>query len=193
MTLSPWTVKQASKFNAITHRRLPAVAGALWAVRVVDAGVTLGVAIVANPPPSWQGDAVLNVARCAVLPGQRNACSMLYGACSRAARALGASDLVTYTHEDEHGASLLASGYVYAGLTDGGEWDRPNIGRHRQLAIDPERKHRWFAAWGKRGKEALAMQSAGKLGARPPSYAALAASPPVEPGTPPAPPREGGR
>ena len=67
---------------------------------------------------------------------------------------VGAEDLVTYTHGDEHGASLRASGFVYAGVTDGGEWGRD--GRPRQLAIDPQKKHRWFAAWGKRAKEILA-------------------------------------
>ena len=70
---------------------------------------------------------------------------MLYGACSRAARAMGATGLVTYTHLDEHGASLKASNWIYGGNTDGGEHSRPS--RPRALAIDPLPKRRWWAPW----------------------------------------------
>lgn len=151
--LRPCTVRQAKAFNFETHRRLPKVQGAMWCARVEDEVGTVGVALVGAAARVWNGR-VLAVLRCAVMPGYFNACSMLYGACSRAARALGAEDLVTYTHGDEHGASLRASGFVYAGVTDGGEWGRD--GRPRQLAIDPQKKNRWFAAWGKRAKEILA-------------------------------------
>jgi len=47
--------------------------------------------------------------------GARNACSMLYGACRRVARALGYSRVITYTLPDEGGASLRASGFVFDG------------------------------------------------------------------------------
>jgi hypothetical protein len=167
LVLRPWTVKQALKFNGETHRRLPKVQGALWAVGVERDGEAVGVAIVANPARVWQGK-VLNIARCAVKPKNPNACSRLYGACSRAGQALGAEDVVTYTHGDEHGASLLAAGFVYAGPTDGGEWDRED--RPRQSAIDAEQKHRWFAPWGARAREAFEMQRQGKLAKRPPAY-----------------------
>ncbi|TAL29077.1 MAG: hypothetical protein EPN98_21800 [Phenylobacterium sp.] len=171
LVLRPWTLKQALPFNFDTHRRLRAIQGALWSVRVDKDGVPVGVAIVANPARVWQS-LVLVVARCAVKEGVPNACSMLYGSCARAGQAMGAEDVVTYTHGDEHGASLIAAGYVYAGLTDGGEWDRAD--RPRQAAIDPEKKHRWFAPFGKRAAEARALQRAGKLATRPPTYRRVA-------------------
>jgi hypothetical protein len=96
----------------------------MWAVQVCVYDKIVGVAIVGNPAPAWQSLSVLSILRVAVLDGYPNACSMLYGSCSRAARAMGASDLVTYTHEDEPGTSLKAAGFIYHGLTDGWEWNR---------------------------------------------------------------------
>lgn len=51
--------------------------------------------------------------------GARNACSFLYGACARAAKALGFARVLTYTEEGEDGASLLAAGFVLVAETDG--------------------------------------------------------------------------
>jgi len=122
----------------------------MWAVRVIRDGDTVGVAAVGHPARAWVHDNVLSVLRVAVVEGQPNACSMLYGACSRAARAMGATDLVTYTHEDEPGTSLRAAGWVHGGRTDGGEYTRPS--RPRQQVLFPDPKVRWFAPWGKRAK-----------------------------------------
>ena len=71
---------------------------------------------------------------------------MLYGAASRAGNAMGARDMFTYIHGDEHGTSLKASGWVEdKAFTDGGEWSR--TGRQRVLAVDPSPKRRWWAPW----------------------------------------------
>src|ERR1700757_273133 len=58
--------------------------------------------------------------------GMRNACSFLYGCCKRVARDLGYSQLITYTQEDEDGASLKASGWTCEGSAGGGSWIRPS-------------------------------------------------------------------
>lgn len=63
--------------------------------------------------------------------GARNACSMLYGAAWRAAKALGFRRLITYTLPEEGGASLRASGWYCVGERGGGTWDRPNNSRPR--------------------------------------------------------------
>lgn len=145
LRLRPWTVKQALPFVARVHRRLPKIQGAMWAVRAMVGDDTIGVALVARPARAWDDGSTLMVARVAVIEGHPNACSMLYGACSRAARAMGADNLVTYTHGDESGTSLKAAGWIYAGRTDGGEHDRPS--RSRKHAVDATPKHRWFAPW----------------------------------------------
>lgn len=146
----PCTVRAALPFIRRVHRRLPKVQGAMWAVSVWIGNEMRGVAVVGNPAREWQDD-TLAVLRVAVVEGTRNGCSMLYGACSRAAREMGAENLVTYTHSDEDGTSLKAAGWIDGGFTDGGEWDRP--GRPRQLALDPKAKRRWFAPWSARAKD----------------------------------------
>jgi hypothetical protein len=151
--LAPWTVKQALPFVRRTHRRLPRVQGALWAVAVRSADEVVGAALVGFAA-RMLGAETLCVLRVAVVEGHQNACSMLYGSCSRAAKAMGAANLVTYTHGDEHGASLRAANWIDDGLTDGGEWDRNE--RPRQLAIDPEPKRRWWAPWSERAKALVA-------------------------------------
>jgi hypothetical protein len=73
--------------------------------------------------------------------GTRNACSILYGAAWRAARALGYRKLVTYTLPEEGGASLRGAGWTVIGEAGGGSWsrkDRPRIDTHPTQA-----KLRW--------------------------------------------------
>lgn len=144
LSLRPCTVRAALPFCRRVHRRLPNLQGAMWAVSVWANGELVGVALVGNPARKLMGD-TLAVLRVAVIEGNRNACSMLYGSCARAGKAMGAANMVTYTHGDEHGASLKAAGWIDGGLTDGGEWGRD--GRPRQLALDPEQKRRWWAPW----------------------------------------------
>lgn len=123
----------------------------MWAVSVVDWAGVVGVALVGFAPGQWnQDEHTLCVLRVAVAEGHRNACSMLYGACAKAARAMGADNLVTYTHQDEHGSSLKASGWVQKGETAGGEHDRAS--RPRNKAVDANPKNRWFAPWSLRAK-----------------------------------------
>ncbi len=172
MRLAPITVKRAIPFCRHVHRRLPNVQGGMWAVSVVSSlGISageelaeadlIGVAIVGHAARAL-GPLVLSVLRVAVIEGHPNACSMLYGACSRAAKALGCDDLVTYTHQDELGASLIASGWVCGGETEGGEYDRPS--RRRRQAVDPLPKLRWWAPWGKRAQAILSDPEGGSRG-----------------------------
>src|SRR5881394_3519819 len=95
LTLAPITVKAAVPFVRRVHRRLPRVQGAMWAVSVWTGDELVGVALVGSPARVWNGE-VLCVLRVAVVETAKNACSMLYGSCSRAAKAMGARNLVTY-------------------------------------------------------------------------------------------------
>ncbi len=160
LRLRPMAIKRAVPFVERVHRRLPKVNNHLWAVAVESGDEIVGAAIVGRPEARMLDDGrTLEVVRVAVMEGHRNACSMLYGACSRAAKAMGAENLVTYTHGDEHGSSLKASGWTQDGETSGGEWSRD--GRQRQLVVDNKPKRRWWAAWSKR----LKLDAAGRRGA----------------------------
>jgi len=145
--LRPWTVKRtdAIAFVKEVHRRLPEVQGAMWAVSVRAGSEIVGVALVGWPSQEQTTDEIdhLRILRVAVKEGFPNACSMLYGACWRAARAMGVTSMDTHTHLDEPGTSLKAAGWTDGGLTKGGEHSRPK--RPRAKAIDPRPKRRWWA------------------------------------------------
>lgn len=145
--LRPITVKAALAFNASTHRRLPRLQGGMWAC-AIEAAEILGVAIVGRPTARMLDNGYrLQVLRCAVIEGTPNGCSMLYGACGRAAKSIGAMDCFTYTHDDETGVSLRAAGWIKdpAFASKGGEWSRPS--RERGATIEPGDKCRWWAPW----------------------------------------------
>ena len=85
----------------------------------------MGVIIVGRPIARNQDDGwTAEITRCAVLDGHPNACSMLYGAAWRAARAMGYRRIISYTQAQETGASLRAAGFHAAYQTKGESWHR---------------------------------------------------------------------
>lgn len=78
--------------------------------------------------------------------GARNACSMLYGAAWRAAKALGYRRLVTYTLPAEGGASLRAAGWKLIGERGGGNWNVPSRPRIDTAEVLRGQKLLWEAA-----------------------------------------------
>ncbi len=89
-----------------------------------------GVAIVGRPVGRRQQDGwTLEVTRCAT-DGTRNACSALYRAAWRAAKAMGYRRLITYTLATETGASLRGAGFANLGERRSGNWNvtsRPRV------------------------------------------------------------------
>lgn len=129
LRLLPCTLTDAAAFVRQHHRHHRPPQGGLFAVAVGDDAVR-GVAIVGRPVARGLQDGwTAEVTRLAT-DGSRNACSMLYGACWRAARALGWRRLVTYTLPSEGGASLRAAGWRLIGEAGGGSWScesRPRV------------------------------------------------------------------
>lgn len=134
------TVKAAKLHVKTWHRHLPDAHGGLFAAGVEVDGQIAGVAIAANPARVWQGTGRIVISRVATTE-VKNACSMLYGALCRAAKALGYVEAWTYTLQEEPGTSLLAAGFEDMGMTGGGEWSRTS--RPRGAAVRPEPKRRW--------------------------------------------------
>lgn len=142
LRLLPCSVKAATAHVRAWHRHLPELQGGLFAVACADvAGVVVGVGVAGNPSRAWQGTGRVVISRVATT-GHDNACSAIYGALCRAAKALGYREAWTYTLPEEPGSSLRAAGFVDMGLTDGGEWSRPS--RARRAALRPEPKRRWL-------------------------------------------------
>lgn len=146
LKIAPCTVKAALAIVQTWHRHLPELQGGLFAARCMgEDGALLGVAVAGNPSRAWQDTGRIVIARVAT-EGAENACSCLYGALCRAAKALGYREAWTYTLSDEPGTSLRAAGFMDMGMTDGGEWNRPS--RPRNAAKRSEPKRRWLRKLG---------------------------------------------
>lgn len=122
------------------HRHHGAPLQAIFRVGAAnEQGVLVAVALAGRPVSRGFDDGqTLEVTRVSS-DGTRNACSMLYGACARAAFALGYTRIVTYTEEGESGSSLRAAGYrVIAERPARAGWSTPSRPRadrlHRSVA-----------------------------------------------------------
>jgi len=151
LTLRPCTITDAKAYCLEHHRHLPRVQGGLWAVACEDGNGTLrGVAIASRPLARvWADKRIVEITRCAT-DGSRNACSLLYGACARAARDLGYAGATTTILASEPGTSLRAAGWVCSGRCGGAQWNVPSRGRQLRLGVMAESKTRWWAPWGVR-------------------------------------------
>lgn len=144
LALQPLTLREARAFVSAHHRHHRAPQGGLFAVAVSLADDVRGVAIIGKPVARMNDDSyTAEVTRLCTL-GDDNACSMLYAASWRAARALGYRRLLTYTLASESGGSLVAAGWKVIGQTEGGSWSRPS--RARVDTHPTEQKTIWSAA-----------------------------------------------
>jgi hypothetical protein len=143
--LCPTTIKKANDFVEKWHRHSgrTAIDGGKWSVGCYSGGVIVGVAIVGNPVSRHLMDGwTAEVLRVCVLPdAPKNSCSLLYGACWRAWRAMGGARMVTYTLQKENGASLRAVGWT-PHVANNGPWDHGKRARRHQ-DIYLEEKFRW--------------------------------------------------
>lgn len=143
LVICPITLREANAYVADRHRHHGPARGCLFCVAAHDGEKVVGVAIVGRPVARMlQDDYTAEVVRLCT-DGTRNACSLLYGAAWRAARALGYRRLVTYTLPEEGGASLRAAGWRCVGQAGGGSWSRES--RPRVDTHPTQTKLRWEA------------------------------------------------
>lgn len=134
LELAPITKVAARRFVGDVHRHnLPPNNMTIGQTSCVDAdGVVRGVAIWGIPSARLLNDGFTAEVLRVATDGAPNACSMLYGACKRAAAAAGFRRLFTYTLQSESGASLKASGWVLdAELPERGGWGHHSVARPR--------------------------------------------------------------
>ncbi|MGD8454692.1 MAG: hypothetical protein PVJ57_22995 [Phycisphaerae bacterium] len=145
LTIVPCELRDANAFVEKHHRHLGRMTRHRFSVAVTDGERVVGVAIVGNPAARHLCDGfTLEVRRCCT-DGTRNACSKLYAAAWRAARAMGYRRLITYTLNEEGGASLLAAHWRVLYQTRPDTWDRP--GRPRiPTPVDNQPKLCWELA-----------------------------------------------
>jgi len=144
LELTPITLAEAKEFVRLHHRNHAPVVGHKFSIAVSEGDIVRGVAIIGRPVARLLDNGwTLEVNRVAT-DGAKNACSMLYGAAWRAAKAMGYKRLITYTLQHEGGASLRAAGWICLGEAGGGNWNvksRPRIDTQHQ-----QKKLRWEAS-----------------------------------------------
>lgn len=144
-------VAQEHRHNGRTSRNGGKFAISCWLIDpLLDEASLAGVAIVGNPLSATYMDGLTaEVLRVCVAAegGERNACSMLYGACWRAWKAMGGKRLITYTLQKENGASLRAAGWRIDGKTKpvAPGWRKNDhlVREHQPVMLEP--KYRWIA------------------------------------------------
>lgn len=111
LRIVPINFRRACAFVAEHHRHHDKPQGCKFCVGVEDGGRLCGVAIVGRPISRFFDDGQTCEVTRSCTDGTAHVNSMLYGACRRAAFAMGYSRIVTYTEEGESGSSLKAAGF----------------------------------------------------------------------------------
>ncbi len=147
----PCNITVANAFIDRIHRHhgpVPmAPGGYRYCIAVIDPeGEVRGVATIALPVGANRmagGDLIAEVSRVAT-DGCSNACSALYGAAARSAKALGYTRIITYILDTESGTSVKAAGWRRdAGWFGGQTWkNHPRAGKDGH-PVGPK------ARWGK--------------------------------------------
>jgi hypothetical protein len=154
LELVPIDLAEARLFVRQVHRHNDPTVSWKFGVGVAVDGDLVGVAVVGRVVARKLAAAeprTVEILRVAVRDGApRNACSKLYGACCRAAAALGYTDAVTYTLEEEDGASVKAAGFRLDRAGAGGQagWSMPTRPRYEENLFGERRtpaglKNRW--------------------------------------------------
>lgn len=132
LEIRPIKLRDANRYVLENHRHNIPTNGHKFSVAVYDGGKLVGVAIAGQPIARKLDDGLTIEIRRVCTDGTYNACSMLYGACSRVAHEMGYKRVITYTLESEPGTSLKASGFINDGEAGGKSWDMPS--RHREVS-----------------------------------------------------------
>lgn len=133
LTIVPCELDEANAFVEQHHRHHKPVVGHRFSIAAAVEEKVVGVAIVGRPTARRLNDGfTLEVTRLAT-DGTKNACSALYAAAWRAAKAIGYRRLVTFTLDSEPGTSLKAAGWKVVATTPGRSWSvpsRPRVDKH---------------------------------------------------------------
>lgn len=141
LSLTPVSLREANAYVALYHRHHKPSRGHKFSIGCSCAGELVGVAIVGRPVSRYLDDGFTLEVNRLCTNGAPNACSMLYGAAWRAARAMGYHKIITYTLASEDGTSLRAAGWKCCGLAGGLRWTGKRA--PAQDLYPPERKIRY--------------------------------------------------
>jgi hypothetical protein len=143
LQLCPISISDACALVKRWHRHHQPPVSGLFAIGcgVEGSDEPCGCVIVGRPVARGNQDAwTCEVTRCCT-DGTKNACSMLYRAAWRAARAMGYRRLITYTLASEGGVSLHAAGFKVVGEVSARSWSCPSRPRVDRQPL--QAKIRW--------------------------------------------------
>lgn len=134
LQIIPLDLAEANALVERWHRHHRPVVGHRFSIGVAnEGGAIVGAAIVGRPVGRRVDDGwTVEILRC-VTDGTPNACSALYAAAWRAARAMGYRKAITYVLSTETGDSVKAAGWKCVGSTPGRSWNvptRPRVDKH---------------------------------------------------------------
>ena len=141
LELRPISFAEASAFVRDNHRHNKPPVGHKFSISVYSDGRLCGVVMVGRPVGRYLDDGVTLEVNRLCTDGTKNACTILYGAAWRAAKALGYKRIFTYTRESEHGASIRAAGWTCEGKAGGTHWTGQRY--EQQEIVFEEMKIRW--------------------------------------------------
>ena len=138
----PIACRHANAWARAYRRHHNSAVGNEVSIGVADGEKLVGVAIGGRPVSRRLDDGFTLEVNRVCTDGTKNACSMLYGASCRAARAMGYHKVITYILESEPGTSLKAAGFHCDGRAGGLEWN--GVRKPKQENQYPhEMKTRW--------------------------------------------------
>lgn len=162
----PTTLPRANECVGRWHRHHAALPGgfAWFCVACVDeSGAIHGVAIAGRPTNRNNDDGqTVEVLRVAT-DGEPNACSALLGACARAAQAIGAWRIITYTLESEGGTSLRGAGWALESAGIRSWWTHTGT---RTPAVNREHMSSAKTRWAKTFRSPVACEFGGARAAQ---------------------------
>ena len=144
LCLTPISLREANAFVDRHHRHHKGVTGHKFSIGCTQDGELVGVAIMGRPVSRYLDDGLTLEVNRLCTTGAENACSMLYGAAARAAKAMGYRKIITYILESEPGTSLRAAGWQCAGPAGGLEWTGT-----RKPKDDTQYPHELKQRWGR--------------------------------------------
>ncbi len=135
LIVAPLTVKASEAFVRRFHRHSSGRGSGKFAVQALLGGRVVGVGLAGRPSaiPLDDGRTIEVLRVCT--DGTANACSFLYGALHRVARAMGYRRAIIYTLATEPGTSVRASGYKFAACVRPDHGDRPSRPRARRAPV----------------------------------------------------------
>lgn len=143
----PLPFKAAREFVNSYHRHNVAPPAHKFSIGLKAGNELVGVVIASRPISRHRDDGyTLEINRCCVLPGYKNACSKLIGHAVRAGVEMGYRKFVSYTLVSEPGSSLLASGFTQIGITKDNPngWNNPSRPRKKPARYPEGPKNVWM-------------------------------------------------